>query len=110
MELIAIMLDVNLLTATEMQAQIATRAKEARLHCNMSQQELASRSGVSLSSLKRFEHTTEISLHSLLQIAFVLGELTPFAELFPKALPPSLFAKKVKERKRSGRGPSQIRY
>ncbi|MDR1997999.1 MAG: helix-turn-helix transcriptional regulator [Candidatus Margulisbacteria bacterium] len=45
------------------------RRKEAKL----SQAALASRAGVSLGSLKRFEQTGEIALSSFIRIAYVLG-------------------------------------
>ena len=42
------------------------------------QTECATRSGVSLGSLKRFERTGQISLESLLKLAFVLECLGDF--------------------------------
>jgi len=43
-----------------------------RLKQNISQKELAEKSGVSLGSLKRFENTSQISLKHLLQLAVTL--------------------------------------
>lgn len=54
------------------------RFKARRLAMNLSQAGLAERSGVNLSSLKRFEKTALISLESLLKIAFVLGAIDDF--------------------------------
>ena len=45
------------------------------------QKELAMRSGVSLGSLKRFEHTGQISLESLLKLALVLECLEDFSDV-----------------------------
>ena len=52
---------------------IAARVRERRREQKLTQAELAVRSDVSLGSVKRFERTGEISLSSLIRIAFVLG-------------------------------------
>lgn len=95
------MLAFDLLTPQEIQKQISVQAKEARLRQNISQKDLALRSGVSLGSLKRFETTAEISLQSLLRIALVLGELQAFGTLFPPPPTASLFEKQDTKRQRS---------
>lgn len=64
--------------------EISLSAKKKRLALNLTQQTLAKRSGVSLGSLKRFELTGEISLHSLLKISLVLGNMHEFDSLFTK--------------------------
>jgi transcriptional regulator with XRE-family HTH domain len=78
------MLPLNFLTPYEYLTQIAQNAKEKRLSLNMSQQNLAARSGVSLGSIQRFERTGKISLESLLKIALVLESLESFDSLFAK--------------------------
>jgi transcriptional regulator with XRE-family HTH domain len=45
---------------------------------NLSQKEMAERSGVSLGSLKRFESQGKISLESFLKLAHLLGHLKDF--------------------------------
>lgn len=50
----------------------------------MSQVRLSECSDVSLGSVKRFERTGEISLSSLIKIAFVLGCEDDFDQLFHK--------------------------
>lgn len=62
--------------------KIAENSKKKRISCNFTQQELAERSGVSLSSLKRFEQKAEISLTSLLKIAIALDETETILSLF----------------------------
>ena len=52
--------------------------------CVMTQAELASRSGMSLSSYKRFEQTGEIALSSLVKITFALGCEDDFDQLFAR--------------------------
>ena len=72
---------VYLRTAQEVQTGIAGRFKARRLDLNLTQSELAARSGVSFSSLKRFEHEGLIALDSLLNLAFVLNCLDDFDKL-----------------------------
>lgn len=98
------MLDINLKTPRDVRGDIAAQAKTRRLALNISQKELAERSGVSLGSVKRFETGGLISLSSLLEIALVLGRLQDFDALFaaPKN-PVSLFAPEPKQRLRGGR-------
>ncbi len=63
---------------------IAGRVRERRREQRLTQTELASRSNVSLGSIKRFERTGEISLSSLIRIAFVLGYADDFDKLFSR--------------------------
>jgi transcriptional regulator with XRE-family HTH domain len=57
---------------------LALRHKALRKQNALSQQQLALRSGVSLGSIKRFEATGQISLESLLKLAYVLNRLADF--------------------------------
>jgi transcriptional regulator with XRE-family HTH domain len=61
---------------------IASHFKTKRMEINISQEELARRSGVSLGSLKRFESMHEISLKNLLNLAVVLNSTSEFLSLF----------------------------
>jgi transcriptional regulator with XRE-family HTH domain len=98
------MLAPSLKTPKEIRQELAAKAKDCRLALNISQKELAERSGVSLGSIKRFESSGLVSLSSLLEIALVLGCLDDFAALFAtRQEPASLFAPEPKKRKRSGR-------
>ncbi len=65
-------------TPSEMMDTLKTKFKQRRKALGYTQPELAERSGVSLGSLKRFERTGQISLESLLKLAFVLGCLEGF--------------------------------
>ena len=78
-------------TPMDIQRELAARAKARRLALNITQAELAERSGVSLGSLRRFESTGEISLRSFLELALVLGELKEFSTLFRPLQTVSLF-------------------
>jgi transcriptional regulator with XRE-family HTH domain len=86
-----------------MSVDVAKRAKTMRLAQNLSQKSMAARSGVSEASLKRFEHTGEISFASLLKISTVLGCLDDFAALFAPRETVSI-DEIVKKRRIRGRG------
>lgn len=81
-------------TPYDVKKGLAARARARRLLLNISQAELAERSGVSLSSVRRFETTGDISLHALLDLAFILGELQTFTDLFRAEEQQSLFARR----------------
>jgi transcriptional regulator with XRE-family HTH domain len=68
----------------DIKKNLALRARTRRREGKISQAEMASRSGVSLGSIKRFEGTGEISLASLLRIAAVLRYETDFDRLFER--------------------------
>lgn len=83
---------MDLKIPAEIQEEIAGRVKKLRKRQQLTQAELAQKSGVSLASLKRFEQKGKIAFDSLLKIAYVLNVLEGFEELFriPKDLPKSL--------------------
>jgi len=74
-------LPVYLKTVQEVQTGIAGRFKARRLAMNLTQRELAARSGVTWSSLKRFEREGLIALDSLLNLALVLDCIDDFDKL-----------------------------
>ena len=76
------MISVNMMTPSEMQKRVASRARDLRLELNLSQQTLSEKSGVSYGSLKKFEQTGQISLESLLKLAVMLGCMDDFSALF----------------------------
>src|ERR1035438_4320049 len=65
-------MSIELTTPQDVQQQLASRLEARRLSKNLTQEGLANRSGVSWSSLKRFESTGLIALESLLKISLVL--------------------------------------
>jgi transcriptional regulator with XRE-family HTH domain len=85
---------VNILSANEfvvddfnpeaIMKKVAERLKRSRLELNLSQAALAAKSGVSWGSLKRFEHTGEISLRNLVLLAVALDSTEEFGLLFGK--------------------------
>ena len=66
---------------------IALRMRGKRRELKLSQADLAEKSGVSLGSLKRFEHDALISLDSLIKLSVALGCAGDFAELFVPQAP-----------------------
>lgn len=73
---------LSLISPGDVVASLASRARDRRLREGLTQAALADRSGVSLGSLKRFERTGEVSLGSLVRIAFALGAEDGFDGLF----------------------------
>jgi transcriptional regulator with XRE-family HTH domain len=71
-------MSIEIKTPRDVQRELATRFKARRLALNLTQEGLAARSGVSWSSLKRFERTGLIALDSLLELAMVLECLGDF--------------------------------
>ena len=61
---------------------IAWRVKQRRLEKRWTQKALAKKAGVSLPSYRRFESTGEISLRSLVMLAFALDMTEEFESLF----------------------------
>jgi transcriptional regulator with XRE-family HTH domain len=78
------MLPLELLTAPQLAQAIAARARRRRLDRNLTQQDLAERAGMSLSSLRRFERTGEIAFLSLVRIAVALDAVEGLTALFPE--------------------------
>lgn len=69
-------------TWSEINNEIAGKIIRLRKRKKISQKELATRSGVSLGSVKRFEQSGEISLQSLTKIAIALGVEEELLNLF----------------------------
>jgi transcriptional regulator with XRE-family HTH domain len=75
-------LSVTFVTPQEIALQIAQRVRARRLEMNLTQEGVAYRSGLSLSTYRRFERTGEISLKGLLWIGFAMNMLPDFDGLF----------------------------
>ena len=78
--------------SNDIMQELKDKFKVQRKSLGYTQQELATRSGVSLGSLKRFESSGQISLESLLKLAFILECLGDFEkvcepkEVIPKSI------------------------
>ena len=69
-------------TAEELDQKLAQRVRKIRKRRSISQMKLASMSGVSYSSIKRFETTGQISLISLTKIAMALDIVDELRNIF----------------------------
>ena len=78
------MLNINLSTPVSMIQTLKDKFKERRLSLDLTQEGLATKSGVSLGSLKRFEGSGQIALESLLKLALVLECLDDFNTIADK--------------------------
>ena len=74
---------LSLDTPSEMQDRVRAAASDRRLALGLTQSDLATRSGVPLATLKRFEQKGQISLAGLLALADALDALAGFGALFP---------------------------
>lgn len=74
----------QLYTPEDVGRDVAVRLKQLRLARNWKQETLALRAGVALASLRRFERTGQVSLKSLLRLAFAVGRLDDFTIVFTR--------------------------
>ncbi|BEG98385.1 helix-turn-helix domain-containing protein [Bacteroides sedimenti] len=83
---------------------VAERVKQRRLEKGWTQKMLATKAGVSLASYRRFELSGEISLRSLVMLAFALDMTDEFETLFNKktyqSIDDIIKAEQPKQRKR----------
>lgn len=86
---------------------IAERVKQRRLEKGWTQKMLAAKAGVSLPSYRRFESSGEISLRSLVMLAFALDMTDEFETLFNsktyQSIDDIIQVKQPKQRKRGKR-------
>ena len=61
------------ISSSKAQKKIAENVRERRLQMDLTQEGLAERSGVPLSTLRKFEQKGNISLESFLKLLFVIG-------------------------------------
>ena len=71
-------------TAEELDQKLAQRVRNIRKRRSISQEKLASMSGVSYGSIKRFETSGQISLISLTKIAMALDIADELRNIFKK--------------------------
>lgn len=66
---------ISLINPSQALIAVAQSCKQQRVACNYTQQELSTRSGVALATLRKFERTGVISLEGFFKISVVLGIL-----------------------------------
>lgn len=64
---------IAILTSKDTFQELSRLLREHRVARNMTQADLAQRSGVSVAVLRKFEQTGKISLESFVKLTFVLG-------------------------------------
>lgn len=69
-------------TPAALMKELAAKTQQLRKKNGISQLELSKRSGVSFGSLKRFETSGQISLESLLKLAYFFNRLEDFTPVF----------------------------
>jgi transcriptional regulator with XRE-family HTH domain len=94
----------DLKTTDEIAHTLAKRLKELRLQKKWKRSTLAERSGVSESSLRRFEQTARISLENLLKLMAVLGRLDEMDKLLHPPAVVSIDDLETRKKKRPKRG------
>ena len=69
-------------TPSAVMEELVLKIQQLRKKNGISQLELSKRSGVSFGSVKRFETTGQISLESLLKLAYFFNRLDDFTAVF----------------------------
>jgi len=69
-------------TARQIASDMASRARQRRIKQGLTQEALAEKADVALSTYKRFEQQGLIALESLLKVAIVLNQESAFEDLF----------------------------
>ena len=75
---------LNQKTSYEVRHALRERFRARRKEWKLSQKALSEKADVSLGSLKRFESSGNISLNSLIKLAFALGYEDDFDQLFSR--------------------------
>ncbi|MCG3472359.1 helix-turn-helix domain-containing protein [Xenorhabdus bovienii] len=89
-----------LYSPSELARDVGRNAKTLRLSKNLSRKTLAEKSGVSESTIKRFETTGTISLEAMILLATYLDELISISNLFKAEYPSTYEELKNSSRKR----------
>ncbi|WP_288383879.1 helix-turn-helix transcriptional regulator [uncultured Acinetobacter sp.] len=79
-------MDLNFIKPEEVVTLLGERLRKQRLFLEMSQAEVASRSGVGVNTVSNLEAGRNVSVENLVRIAMVLGRLYELQELFQPQL------------------------
>jgi transcriptional regulator with XRE-family HTH domain len=98
---------LQLVTDQDIWQRICEGCRRKRLQLQMTQAELARRSGLSLRMIKKFEGGAAVTVRSLMKVYRALGELHRIEGLVPEALasPKEVFAQESKTKKVRQRAP-----
>ena len=94
------MSDLYEYSTPELVRLLGTRFKEYRLRCNLTQKEVAERSGVGLTTIHKFENGSagNLSLSTFVLLLKVVGQLNSLDKLLPE-FPPSPYLVRRDEKK-----------
>lgn len=92
-----------LYSPAELAREVGENARTLRLSKNLSRKSLAQKSGVSESTIKRFETSGAITLEALILLATALGGLDEIPNLFKPAHPESIESLRNTQRMRGTR-------
>ncbi len=92
--------DLSEYSTPELVRMLGIRFKEYRMHCNLTQKEVAEQSGVGLTTIHKFENGTagNISLSTFMLLMKVIGQVNSFDKLLPE-LPESPYLMRKEEKK-----------
>ena len=94
------MADLYEYSTPELVRLLGTLFKEYRLRCNLTQKEVAERSGVGLTTIHKFENGSagNLSLSTFVLLLKVVGQINSLDNLLPE-LPPSPYLVRRDEKK-----------
>ena len=98
-------MDINKLSNEQVLLEITQRVKQQRLNVNMTQQELAAKTGLHVQTVKNFESGKSTKLATLIQILRAFDSLEALNQFLPDPgiSPIQLLKLKGKERTRASR-------
>jgi len=76
---------ISLISPSKAQQKLARHIRERRLLLELTQEGLAGRSGVPLSTLRKFEQSGIISLESFLKLLWIVGGLEEIVDVLKPA-------------------------
>lgn len=94
------MVDLYEYTTPELARRLGERFKDYRMRCNLTQKEVAERSGIGLTTIHKFENGSagNISLSTFILLLKVVGQINALDDVLPE-LPESPYLMRKNEKK-----------
>ena len=94
------MVDLYEYTIPELVRRLSERFKDYRMRCNLTQKEVAERSGIGLTTIHKFENGSagNISLSTFILLLKVVGQINALDDVLPE-LPESPYLMRKNEKK-----------
>ena len=94
------MVDLYEYTTPELVSRLGERFKDYRMRCNLTQKEVAERSGIGLTTIHKFENGSagNISLSTFILLLKVVGQINALDDVLPE-LPESPYLMRKNEKK-----------